>query len=1047
MAESGSMAFLQQAHRNNWQRYLDSLKDGARIGWDVCVLTASDERQAAMYGRQLDWRREAGLLPATTRFVVIPDPGGRRIGSGGATLRALAQAAPGAAPAGQRILMIHSGGDSRRLPHCSASGKLFARVPRSLPDGRASTIFDEFLISLSGLAAEAPAGALIASGDVLLIFDHLQLSFHRGGVIGVAAAAPAEMGRRHGVYASGARGHRVRAYLHKPSAAELAAWGAVDPDGAVQIDTGLVWLDAASIGRLLALTADPAVGVFCGAGRSSEPGVGLNLYGDVLLPLADSTTFEDYLADASDGPATADVQAARRIIWDRLRGISFTVERLQPAVFLHFGASYEYWRMAAGDPEFARTCGWSDRVASWTAAAAGVGRSGPVLINSCLETMSVEAPASLIVDSRLEAPVAARGPGILAGVQTAQPLALGEGLVLHQAPVAGGGFVTSVYGLHDDPKRGPDDPAAAFLNRPFAHWLAEAGFTADLLWPDVTVAERTLWNARLYPHTDDREESLRLSLPLCDPAHAAPGWRDRWMAAPRLSLAAGFAQADGERMLAELAGLEDRIAARRFYAAVVAEQPTAEATSLLGAVGRTATRRGELAGDWLAAADPILQLRGYRAVAEATGDPAWEDRAFAALAAMVERATIKAAPTRRSPTSTLQPPISNLQSPPLRVSAAARIDFGGGWTDTPPYSIERGGSVLNAAVTLRGEYPIVAEAQWLAEPRLILESRDIEATLEPMQAGEVLAYANPADPFALPKAALVLRGIVPADMPADAPLAELWQGWGRGLRLSTSTRIPRGSGLGTSSILAGAVLVCLEQLLARDDRRAGEPANAAAGWEGDCARLFDEVLCLEQMLTTGGGWQDQVGGLTGGIKLVSTRPGLPQEITVEPVALSPATSAGLAERLLLIYTGQQRLAKNLLRAIMGRWMARDPEMVWMQGEIARLGLAMRDALQRSDLDGFGRLLSDHWLINKRMDPGCTNPFIDDLFRTMTPYISGGKLAGAGGGGFVMAIARDRQAGADLDQLLAARYPGAAVGVWPCAVPAAGLKMTNDTGAL
>jgi len=165
------------------------------------------------------------------------------------------------------------------------------------------------------------------------------------------------------------------------------------------------------------------------------------------------------------------------------------------------------------------------------------------------------------------------------------------------------------------------------------------------------------------------------------------------------------------------------------------------------------------------------------------------------------------------------------------------------------------------------------------------------------------------------------------------------------------------------------------------------------------------------------------------------------------VALSPATSAGLAERLLLIYTGQQRLAKNLLRAIMGRWMARDPEMVWMQGEIARLGLAMRDALQRSDLDGFGRLLSDHWLINKRMDPGCTNPFIDDLFRTMTPYISGGKLAGAGGGGFVMAIARDRQAGADLDQLLAARYPGAAVGVWPCAVPAAGLKMTNDTGAL
>ena len=81
-----------------------------------------------------------------------------------------------AAGALQRVLLIHSGGDSRRLPHCSAAGKLFARVPRVLPDGRASTIFDEFLIGLSGLAAQLPPGVLIASGDVLLVFDHLQLN-------------------------------------------------------------------------------------------------------------------------------------------------------------------------------------------------------------------------------------------------------------------------------------------------------------------------------------------------------------------------------------------------------------------------------------------------------------------------------------------------------------------------------------------------------------------------------------------------------------------------------------------------------------------------------------------------------------------------------------------------------------------------------------------------------------------------------------------------------------------------------------------------------
>jgi fucokinase len=205
------------------------------------------------------------------------------------------------------------------------------------------------------------------------------------------------------------------------------------------------------------------------------------------------------------------------------------------------------------------------------------------------------------------------------------------------------------------------------------------------------------------------------------------------------------------------------------------------------------------------------------------------------------------------------------------------------------------------------------------------------------------------------------------------------------------------------------------------------------------ARLFDEVLCLEQMLTTGGGWQDQVGGLVGGIKLVATEPGLPQRIQVEPVCYSAATQAELADRLMLVYTGQQRLAKNLLRAVMGRWMARDPEMVWIQQEIARLAVAMRDALVAGDVSQFGALLGEHWTLNKRMDPGCTNPFIDRLFELMAPYIDGGKLAGAGGGGFAMVIARDdREVPGALSNQLERVYRGTSVAVWPCVVPEEGV---------
>lgn len=1020
MSDGGAAAFLRQAQRNNWQQYLASLSPGGRPGWDLCVITAGDPRQAAMYWRQLEWRREAGLLPGRTGFIVLPDPpfGRGQFGSGAATLHALSiilaegreallaqadAAVIGEVRADDRILIIHAGGDATGIPHCSATGKLFARIPRELPDGRVSTIFDELLISLSGLAGDVPAGVLVASGDVLLVFDHLQLTFRRGGVIGVAAAAPASTAGRHGIYVTGDDGRfGVRAYLHRPDPVELARWAAVGADGTVQVDTGLVWFDRPTAGRLGEL-----------AEQLPDAGMGLHLYGDLLLALAGSTVREAYLANGRTGPTDSRLRAVRSMIWQELRGIPFTVERLQPAAFVHFGTSWEYWQRVAGDAELAAMCGW------WPEGGAD-GR--PILLNAeALGPVAHGASPALIVDSLLAGPVRLAGAGIVANVQMAAPLHLGPDLVLHQLPVAGG-YVTRLYGLYDDPRRLADDPAATFLNRPWAGWLAADPALAALLWPDLPAAERTLWNARLFPLCADREQSLALALALgAGPGAAAS--RAAWTAAPRLSLAESYRRADPTAILAETAAAEDRVAGRRFYWAIEAEEPAAQAKALLGTLPGAVVRRAELAARWFADADPIVRLRGYAAVAVATGDARWENRAFATLAEMIEQAT-------PPPTSDPRPEAARLlrhgpSAAAVRVHAAARIDFGGGWTDTPPYSIERGGTVLNAAITLHGRYPIVVEAAPLAEPRLILESRDIEATSEPATVGEVLAYADPADPFALLKAAVVLAGFVsPADDPGR-PLRQVFAALGAGLRLSTQTFIPRGSGLGTSSIMAGAVLTAL------------------ACWKGTqltAAQLFDQVLCLEQMLTTGGGWQDQVGGLTGGIKLVTTAPGLPQVIRVAPVLLTDRALAELTDRLVLVYTGQQRLAKNLLRNVMIRWMVRDPEMVWIQAKIARLAMAMHAALLAGDLDTFGALLGEHWLLNKRMDPGCTNPFIDDLFATLAPYINGGKLAGAGGGGYAMVIARSAEAAQALAAALAARYPGTPVGVWPCAVPERGLQI-------
>jgi hypothetical protein len=85
LSETGSAAFLQQSHRNNWQQCLASLKPDATGVWDRCVLMAGDERQADVYHRQLALRREVGLLPPRTCFLTLADPAGQQIGSGGAT--------------------------------------------------------------------------------------------------------------------------------------------------------------------------------------------------------------------------------------------------------------------------------------------------------------------------------------------------------------------------------------------------------------------------------------------------------------------------------------------------------------------------------------------------------------------------------------------------------------------------------------------------------------------------------------------------------------------------------------------------------------------------------------------------------------------------------------------------------------------------------------------------------------------------------------------------------------------------------------------------
>ena len=224
---------------------------GAPAWWTAVILTASSKRQASRYEWEIQRRREGGKIPPGVTWLVAPDTADQRIGSGGATLNALRalmtetvlKSGAGVDLAqwwsSQRVLMIHAGGDSRRLPQYSLSGKLFSAVPVTTPWGETSTVFDEMMALSSAWVERLPSGLVVGSGDVILTFDAAEVDWTRPGVSGVAMRQPAVTGTAHGVYVTDRSG-RIYAFLQKPSLAQLSASGGLLEDDLVALDTGLL---------------------------------------------------------------------------------------------------------------------------------------------------------------------------------------------------------------------------------------------------------------------------------------------------------------------------------------------------------------------------------------------------------------------------------------------------------------------------------------------------------------------------------------------------------------------------------------------------------------------------------------------------------------------------------------------------------------------------------------------------------------------------------------------------------------------------------------
>jgi D-glycero-alpha-D-manno-heptose-7-phosphate kinase len=302
-------------------------------------------------------------------------------------------------------------------------------------------------------------------------------------------------------------------------------------------------------------------------------------------------------------------------------------------------------------------------------------------------------------------------------------------------------------------------------------------------------------------------------------------------------------------------------------------------------------------------------------------------------------------------------------TPSLTVRAPTRIDFGGGWTDVPPYPEERGGCVCNLAI-----------------------ARYATARLAP---GAVPGTRDAGEGGPLARAAVRRAGLA-----AD-------------LSLALTRDFPFGAGLGGSSA-AGVAAV-----------------GALAAWRGALPpreALAEESRRIEvEDLGVAGGRQDHYAAAFGGaLHLRFAADG----VRVARIPLDAGTVAALERRCTVAYTGQSRISGETITAVLDGYRRGDPRTVDALAAMKELAGRMAAALGAGALDELGRLVGEHWRWQRELHPAITTPRLDAIVAAAERAGAlGVKALGASGGGCVVAVApegaeqRVRAAVAELGEVL------------------------------
>nr|XP_055161144.1 L-fucose kinase isoform X2 [Nyctereutes procyonoides] len=1040
------------------------------VDWTVIILTCQYKDSVHVFQRELEVRQKREQIPARTLLLAVEDPE-TRVGSGGATLNALLVAAEHlSARAGftvvtsdvlhsARILILHMGRDFP-LDDC---GRAFTCLPVENPQAPVEAVvcnLDCLLDIMSHrLGPGSPPGVWVCSTDMLLsvpLDPGISWDNFRGARV-IALPGSMAYAQNHGVYLTDSQGFVLDIY-YQGTEAEIQL--CARPDGRVPLVSGVAFFSVETAEHLLATHVSPPLDActYMGLDSGARP-VQLSLFFDILLCMARNVNREDFLSGhppemgQGDSDIAGYLQAARAELWRELRDQPLTMAYVPDG-------SYSYMTSSASEFLYSLTFPGAPSaqvVHSQVEEPQLLGAESSVV--SCLLEGPVQlGPGSVLQHCHLQGPVHIGTGCLVSGLDAAQCEAL-HGLELHDLVLQGHHVrlhgapsrVFTVFGRLDSwERRG----TGTYLNMSWSEFFQKTGVRAWDLWdPDTPPAERCLLGARLFPvlhpsRTLGPQDMLWMLDPQEDGGKALRAWRACW----RLSWEQLQPCLDRAATLAFRRDLFFRQALLKARHVLEARQDLSLRPLIRAAVREGCPRPLLATLDQAAAGDPGVAARALACVADVLGcmaegqgglrsgpaaNPEWMrpfsylecgDLAGGVQALAQERDKWLSRPALlvraarhyegagqiliRQAVMSAQNFVSTepveLPAPGQWVVAEcpARVDFSGGWSDTPPLAYELGGAVLGLAVRVDGRRPIGARARRIPEPELWLavgpRQDKMAMKIVCWSLDDLQDYCQPHAPGALLKAAFICAGIV--HVGSKLSLREqLLHTFGGGFELHTWSELPHGSGLGTSSILAGTALAALQ-------RAAGRLVGTEA--------LIHAVLHLEQVLTTGGGWQDQVGGLMPGIKVGRSRAQLPLKVEVEEITVPEGFVQKLNDHLLLVYTGKTRLARNLLQDVLRSWYARLPAVVQNAHSLVRHTEECAEAFRQGSLPLLGQCLTTYWEQKKLMAPGCEPLAVRHMMDVLAPHVHGQSLAGAGGGGFLYLLTKEPRQKETLEAVLA-----------------------------